>query len=147
MEKSLKQTFSSRLREEMKKNGLESAADLAKFADVGWTTANQWLTGTIPRKASLHNLASRLRVTSEWLMTGEGDKEPVNLQQVKDLEAQYGQPTNPNENLLKALAICLPHLPGGTLLTLLEIIQECPDTETLELKREILQLAKSKLKE
>lgn len=85
MEKSHNKDFLSRLRDLMGEFHLKSPADLAKFADVGWSTANQWLNGSIPRKHALDALASRLRVTSTWLLTGEGDKTPVNLDDVQRL--------------------------------------------------------------
>lgn len=75
--------FSSRLRDEMEKFGLSSAADLAKFAGVAWSTANQWLNGAVPRRLALLQLASQLEVTATWLETGEGVKEPVNLQAIR----------------------------------------------------------------
>lgn len=76
--------FQHRLREEMRRLGIKSSAELARFAHVGWSTANQWLHGSIPRKLALFDLASRLQVNAEWLETGEGEKEPCDLQPVKN---------------------------------------------------------------
>lgn len=74
--------FPSRLRGKMEKFGIRNAAELARFARVSWSTAKQWLEGSIPRKLALFDLASRLHVTAQWLETGEGDKTPVNLEAV-----------------------------------------------------------------
>lgn len=80
--------FSSRLRDEMAKFNLKNAADLARFAHVSWSTAKQWLDGSIPRKLALFDLASRLEVTASWLETGEGDKTPVNLAAIRELRGR-----------------------------------------------------------
>ena len=68
--------------------GLKNAADLARFAEVSWSTASQWLAGSVPRKLALINLASRLHVTASWLETGEGVKEPVNLKEALAAKAR-----------------------------------------------------------
>lgn len=110
--------FSSRLREEMQKFGLHSVADLSRFACVGWSTANQWLAGSVPRKLALLDLASRLHVTAQWLETGTGEKEPVNSKAVqarkdsrlrdtqitlKEEPPAYGKPVSPTDATMEIL--------------------------------------------
>lgn len=73
----------------MASHNLKTTADLARFAEVGWSTAKQWMSGTTPRKHSLDSLASHLGVTSTWLATGEGDREPVNAKAIKRLKEGF----------------------------------------------------------
>lgn len=48
---------------------------LANIAEVSVKTANKWLNGTsIPTLPSILPLAKFFRVSSDWLLTGEGDK-------------------------------------------------------------------------
>lgn len=86
--------FLSRLRDLMKERGIKTPTELSKFAEVGWSTAKQWLEGSIPRKHVLHNLASKFRVTSSWLLTGEGSKEPVNLKAIEAKEEKEAELIN-----------------------------------------------------
>jgi hypothetical protein len=69
--------FLSRLCDLMSSSNIKTPTQLAAFADVGWSTAKQWLDGSIPRKHVLENLAEKFHVNPHWLLTGEGEKDPV----------------------------------------------------------------------
>lgn len=78
----------------MKRHGLESAADLAKFSEVGWSTANQWMKGSIPRKLALSDLAGRFKVAVSWLESGYGPKEPANLKAAHAMQSRIYEAEN-----------------------------------------------------
>lgn len=81
-------TFAVRLAELIQKTGATKKA-IAERAGIHPVTLSKYLSGKrIPATEELHNLASVLRITTEWLLTGNGDPKPVNLDQVLALEAE-----------------------------------------------------------
>lgn len=147
------ESFSSRLRGEMQRFSLESAADLSKFADVAWTTANQWLEGSIPRKLALMNLASRLEVTAKWLETGVGDREPVNLRAVQALRNHVNETgSSPETDAVAALYSdlvlkMLPRMDLEKLIEVAEYLQTHKPPGSEKLISDALTLAREKLNE
>ena len=74
----------------MKTRGLSTPAELAAFADVGWSTAKQWLSGTMPRKRWIVALADHFCVNEKWLETGEGEPEDLPPMLAEE-EAEYNK--------------------------------------------------------
>lgn len=84
----LRQEFSSRLKEAMTDNGIAlwgAGVRLAKIAGVTPKAANKWLNAeTIPAPDKMHALCVAFGVRREWLEYGEGHKKPNYSKQQPD---------------------------------------------------------------
>lgn len=77
MPRNANESFASRIAALRQQNAL-TASDLAKLADVTPAAVWNWeKNGTTPRQSTLDILASKLGVTSHFLLTGEGTELPV----------------------------------------------------------------------
>jgi transcriptional regulator with XRE-family HTH domain len=71
MPRNANESFASRIATLRQQNAL-TASDLAKLADVTPAAVWNWeKNGTTPRQSTLETLASKLGVTSHFLLTGE----------------------------------------------------------------------------
>lgn len=70
-----KSTFQDRLKEVVDELGY-SRADIASALDIAWSSVERWFGGSIPRRGTLDDLSAFLGVSSRWLKTGEGPREP-----------------------------------------------------------------------
>lgn len=74
MPRSANEGFASRIAILRQQNAL-TASDLAKLAEVTPAAVWNWeKNGTTPRQSTLELLASKLGVTSQFLLTGEGSE-------------------------------------------------------------------------
>lgn len=79
--------FAERLASLVQQSGLAKKT-IAERARIHPVTLSKYLSGKrIPATEELHNVASILRVTTHWLLTGEGDPKPVNLDDIIAKEA------------------------------------------------------------
>lgn len=78
----------------MAKTG-ETQESLARKIGVSSSTVSRWQNGSKPHKTKAHQLAGILQVTTSWLLTGEGEREPVNKETVERL---FG-PTRPDSKI------------------------------------------------
>lgn len=75
----LRSAFISRLKEAMEDNGIPAwggGKQLAKLSGLTEKAISKWLNGeSMPGRANMHNLASKLGVRVEWLQFGSGGKQ------------------------------------------------------------------------
>ena len=70
--------LAGRIRTAMRERGVTTNADLARMVGTSKSRVGKWLAGAeAPGYAHLVALVRELRVSAHWLLTGEGDMEPV----------------------------------------------------------------------
>lgn len=73
------ETFSQRLAKAIELSGY-SRPEFAARAGVGTSALAKWLSGKLmPKSEQLHNLAKVGAVSMEWLLTGEGRRDPAQV--------------------------------------------------------------------
>lgn len=89
------ENFASRIAALRQRNAL-TASDLAKLAEVTPAAVWNWeKNGITPRQSTLDTLAEKLGVTSQFLLTGQGDEFPP---------ARSATPRDPRHDEMLALA-------------------------------------------
>lgn len=69
------ETIGDRIRKELDAQGIERA-DFARRIKMGYSTLSELMRGGMKSSTKLHAIAAGLGVSSAWLETGRGDKDP-----------------------------------------------------------------------